>query len=72
MAEFCASAAQCPFYHQESTSRDDVVCEGVTDSSIIRLSFSGPAKAKAYREKYCYDDYKKCRICGMLYGKYET
>lgn len=64
---FVSYEPQCPFYKAED--RDAIYCEGVTDNSTIRLSFSG--SAAAYREEYCSQSWENCLIAKALWKKYD-
>ena len=62
----------CPFYKEELDQKREIACEGVTKNSLIHLAFQTKSSADKYKEKHCYcEGYKKCRICKMLYEKYE-
>ena len=64
-----STSALCPFYRGEISC--SVICEGVTDRSSVRLTFVRSADAKQHLYKFCYNDYSRCRVFSMLYGKYE-
>ena len=72
MSGYESSAALCPFYIREGVKRDKVVCEGVDDSSLVQLKFTGEKKCRLYRENHCYSNYKDCLIYNMLCSKYNT
>lgn len=59
----------CPFYRAEESHC--IHCEGLEDNSSIRLTYAHMGKKKAYRDRFCKDEYKKCRIAGMLFEKWE-
>lgn len=72
MSLYTSSSAVCPFYKEELEDRRVIVCEGVTKNSLLQLAFQTRQSADKYKKNHCYcDGYKTCRICKMLYGKYE-
>lgn len=64
-----STSALCPFYRGEISR--SVICEGVADRSSLRLTFVRSSDLKGHLYKFCYNGYSRCRVCRMLYGKYE-
>lgn len=61
--------ALCPFYSAEADQK--IYCEGVQDGTSIHLAFGSKTDRKTYEKEYCCADYIGCKICRMLYEKYE-
>lgn len=66
---YISKEACCPFYRCEDAQA--IYCEGVEPGTALRLTFAG--SAIEYKHIYCRDihNYTKCRIAGMLAGKWE-
>ena len=61
--------AQCPFYI--GSSKQKIMCEGVTDGCITNLEFKTKDKRNRHRRQFCDSKYKDCRIYRVLEEKYE-
>lgn len=59
----------CPFY--QSMGYKSITCEGITEDSIIKVTFNTPDKRDEHRNLFCEKRYKNCEICAMLEKKYE-
>ena len=64
---YVSADAQCPFYREENSF--SVYCEGVTANSRIKQEFHHGASK--YKQSYCCDKWKDCRISKMLWEMYE-
>lgn len=64
-----SNSVLCPFYLAEESHC--IHCEGVEKGSTVRMSFEHTGKKKAYRERFCEEDYDRCRISQMLTRKWE-
>lgn len=72
MAKWAARDVKCPFFR--GLSEQQMSCEGVSDSSMIRLDFKGREGRREHQGHYCNSikNYDKCPIAQMLMGKYES
>ncbi len=61
--------AKCPFFYENS--RKSVICEGITDDSILCLKFLSENGRDKQRRIFCDKNYEKCEIFRMLMKKYE-
>lgn len=59
----------CPFYLREEKQK--VLCEGVEDGMGTHLTFETPEWKRLYKDRYCCNNYKTCRVYKMLEEKYE-
>lgn len=59
----------CPFY--SNATEKGIMCEGVTDNSVLKLLFKQTKFMYAYRRIYCCGRYTDCNIYKMLEKKYE-
>ena len=62
--KYLSLKAICPYYKSEE--KQLIYCEGVQRDTALHISFSYPADKVKYREKYCENCYKECRIAKML------
>lgn len=69
MKHYVSKSVLCPFYHWED--RRWVCCEGVTEGTWIRLTFSTERAFTAHKERNCCGDYESCLVAQMLMKKYE-
>ena len=61
---------ECPFYLYEKSK--SVICEGISDHSIVELRFKGPANLRGHMQKFCCSmDYEGCPVGKMLFEKYK-
>jgi len=58
-----SSAAVCPFYKGEGTTK--IICNGLEEGEWIIRSWK--KTAKVYKEKYCRSDWQKCPVAKMLF-----
>lgn len=58
------NAVKCPYYKGEE--KQLIYCKGVQLDTALRMGFSFPVDKMEYKEKYCEDCYKECRIAKML------
>lgn len=59
----------CPFYVREE--RHKVHCEGIEDGMGTYLTFENKEWKGLYKERYCCNRYKTCRLYKMLEATYE-
>ena len=59
----------CPFY--KNATEKGVVCEGITDDSVLKVLFSRTSEMYSHRRVYCCGRYKLCRVYLMLEKRYE-
>ena len=60
---------ECPFFHFYCGSK--IMCEGIESDSTTHLAFASIEKRRRYMESICYTNYKSCKLCQMLYKKYD-
>lgn len=68
--KFTSASAICPYYRAENQNM--IYCEGITRGALIHNAFSSSFNklAKKYKEEYCCDNWKSCRIARMHDEKY--
>lgn len=72
MKKYVSAYVLCPFYRFEDREYHQVmVCEGVSDTTTIHLTFASPSAMMAHKEAYCCGNYRECRIARMLFDKYK-
>lgn len=71
MSSWAARDVKCPFY--KSNSPTQIVCEGIDDSTAIKLNFENKEKCKQYMWKYCnlVKNYGNCQLAWLLTKKYD-
>lgn len=69
MKRHISNEVLCPFYHSEDNYK--ICCEGVTNESTVHVVFPAPRFKTAYSKTFCCEKYKKCKVCKMLYEKYQ-
>lgn len=60
----------CPFYKEDDGKRR-IVCEGLTDDSIIIQAFKTKEAYERQIDVFCCKECDKCEIYGVLFAKYE-
>lgn len=60
----------CPYYLSDDGKRS-VDCEGVTDSSRVRMCFRTQADFEKYMGHYCCRHYGDCGISRAIHATYE-
>lgn len=61
---------QCPFYRQERPAV--LLCEGVEDGAGLQMTFDTPSHKRDYKDDFCCEFWKGCRLAGMLNDKWEN
>lgn len=51
---------RCPFYRDSQP--DVIVCEGITDDSVIHMKFKGKAERNRQATIFCKGCYEKCEL----------
>ena len=54
----------CPYYKSEE--KHIIYCCGVQKDTALHLAFAFPSDREQYKEKYCEERYRDCRIAKML------
>lgn len=62
-------SAKCPFYQR--SSEKNIVCEGIIENSVSVQEFNKKSDREAYRNRYCNNQYSKCRLYDILEKKYK-
>lgn len=60
---YVSTAALCPFYRGEETTR--VYCKGVAEGALSIQSWK--KNAKEYKDKYCKGSWARCPVASMLF-----
>lgn len=60
-----SSAALCPFYKGEGTTK--VICEGAEEGEWMIRNWK--RNAAEYKQKYCRASWQKCPVAKMLYER---
>lgn len=60
----------CPYYRSDDGKRS-IDCEGVTDSSRVRMCFISRDEYEKYIEHYCCRHYHACQIYRAVESTYE-
>ena len=58
--------SQCPFYSKESVNT--IVCEGLYSGTSTRITFLN--SKFAFKQRFCRNNYEKCRLYKCLMEKY--
>ena len=58
----------CPFYKASDSKR--ISCEGVTEGSVIILSYASKEKKNKQKMIFCDRKYQNCEVYRMLEDKY--
>lgn len=63
---------KCPFFHSDDAK--SILCEGSTDTSVIRHSFKNQKEKENWQQNYCIDikNCSKCPIYTVANRKYEV
>lgn len=71
MSSWAGRDVKCPFY--KSNSPTQIVCEGIDDSTVLKLIFGNKEECKKYMWKHCNSikNYGNCWLAQMLEGKYD-
>lgn len=60
----------CPFYREDSGR--NIYCEGITDESGLRLTFSSLRKKQQQMDIFCRTrNCEKCELYGAIHARYE-
>lgn len=71
MSDFIAKDILCPFFKDIHTSKQSIYCEGIDDSSVIKIKFIQKKQFEFQVKGKCCSDYKHCMIACMQYKKYK-
>ena len=64
------SYVQCPYYKYDD-GRKHIHCEGITDVTQLRISFTTRADFEKYIQKFCCGWYWDCQLCRTIESTYE-
>jgi len=59
----------CPFFRAHSPL--EIGCEGITDSTVIKLIFSGKKERDLHESIFCAMHYRNCELYRAIMEKYE-
>lgn len=62
--------ARCPYFTKYDLCR--IHCEGYADEArcAVITAFETAGDRRSYGDKYCNDNYSKCRLYGIIDAKY--
>ena len=69
MSRYDDVSAKCPFYQRNSERK--IVCEGIIEGSVTVQEFDKRSDKEAHRNKYCDNQYSRCKIYDILQKKYK-
>lgn len=61
---------KCPFYRYDDT-KIRIVCEGISESDTLSLTFKKKTEFISYMRRYCCDRYKSCKLYRLAMEKYK-
>lgn len=70
MSDYIAKDVMCPFFKDIHSSKQSIYCEGINDSSVIKIKFIFKKQFDSHVKIKCCNDYKHCMIACMQYKKY--
>lgn len=69
MTSYSDTDCLCPFY--VTNGELEIRCEGVISRTRCNSKFPNKAAKENHMDRFCRDDYRRCRLCRTLEEKYD-